>query len=63
MDFKNMLKHRWQVWFNHGEGQAYVYAPDAVTAEREAKAWCLKHKTLVDRHLFDNIIAKIKQVD
>lgn len=63
MDFKNMLKHRWHVWFNHGEGQADVYAPDAETAKKEAKAWCLKHKTLVDRRLFDNIICKIEMAD
>ena len=63
MDFKHMLKHKWHVWFNHGEGQADVYAPDLETAKKEAKAFCLKQKTLVDRRLFNDIIAKVEQAD
>lgn len=62
MDFKHMFAHKWHVWFNHGEGQADVYAPDLKTAEKEARAYCLKQKVLVDRHLFDDIIKKIELV-
>lgn len=62
MDFESMYSHKWHVWFNHGEGQADVYAPDLETAKKEARAYCLKQKVLVDRHLFDNIIQRIEKV-
>lgn len=60
MDFKAMHAHRWHVWFNHGAGQVDVDAASLEDAKKEAYAQCLKHKTLVDRHLFDDIIQKVE---
>lgn len=62
MDFKQMLKHKWHVWFNHGEGQTDIFAPTLEDAKKEAYAYVLKQKTLVDRHPFDDIIQKMEKV-
>lgn len=62
MDFKLMYSHKWHIWFNYGEGQTDVYAPDLPSAEKEARAYCLKQKVLVDRKPFNDIIAKIDMV-
>lgn len=62
MDFKNMFSHKWHVWFNHGMGQADVYAPTLEDACKEALAWSTKQKTLLDTRPLSNIINKVEQV-
>lgn len=62
MDFKEMFKHKWHVWFNHGMGQADVYAPTLDEAQKEALAWCRKQKTLVEITPLSNIIQKVEMI-
>ena len=62
MDFKEMFKHKWHVWFNHGMGQADVYAPTLEEAKKEAFSWCRKQKTLTERTSFTDIIQKVEMV-
>lgn len=62
MDFKEMFKHKWHVWFNHGMGQTDVYAPTLEEAKKEAFSWCRKQKTLTERTSFADIIQKVEMV-
>ena len=62
MDFKEMFKHKWHVWFNHGMGQVDVYAPTLEEAKKEAFSWCRKQKTLTERTSFADIIQKVEMV-
>ncbi len=62
MDFKEMFKHKWHVWFNHGMGQTDVYAPTLEEAQKEAFAWCRKQKSLTERTAFSDIIQKVEMI-
>ena len=62
MDFKEMFKHAWRVWFNHGFGQTTVHAPDADTARKEAVAWCRKQQALVDTRDINDLVKKVEMI-
>lgn len=62
MNFKEMFKHKWHVWFNHGMGQTDVYASTQEEAQKEAIAWHRKQNTLVDRVSLSNMIQKVEMI-
>ena len=61
MNFKEMFKHKWHVWFNHGMGQTDVYAPTLEEAKKNALAWCRKQKVLLERAKLDDMIYKVEE--